>query len=663
MITQRLLVLALGAIGLALGWGASVRAQTTPPAGQITHVATGQFPQVQVYAQITGVGERLPASAFSLTEGTRPVPNLNAQPVDAPLQIVFALDANAAFRSRDINGISRLDDIKTGLLNFVQNTAQMQEGVDDVSILTADGVVAAHLNTRPALAAVTQAFTATFGGSANPEALFTEALALATESAPQPYTQRAVVWFSNGLRTPPDDWAVRARTAGVVVHTVYVGPAGSEATTGAQNVQRLAQQSGGRAVILRGAASLAPLFEAMHATRPHYALTYRSVISQTGQYPLTVQVNLPNADPLTLTGTLRVRVEPPLVEVVGVPGFIAPNVAVSSYPMQALVSFPDGRRRAVTQVALWVDGALAYTTASPEDVLVWSVAPTSQTLTSTVWVQVTDELGLVGESRRWEVVRPGAQAFTGTQAAPWEHALARLQTLTWAQWAAMAGGLVLLVTALGVWRWWQGRARRPAVTATGRARQVRRLPKVLLQGSDDTIPGAPVTSDPRLQAAAGEAATRPNAPLPVKREPARVRPALPQMPHLTLPQLKTAPRRALTPPPTTPGPAYFESIEDGIVRPDIELNREVITLGRDPALAEVVFDDRTVSRLHARVVQTSPGVFQIYDVTSTTGTWVNAQAINGAGHTLQPGDVVTLGRVQLRFCVRPPADESADSLR
>lgn len=650
MITQRLISLALG-VAVLVGSSVGAHAQAPTPSARLTHVSTGQFPQVQVYAQITGVGERLTAANFSLTEGTRPVPNLEVQPLDAPLHLVFALDTNAAFRSRDINGISRLDDIKTGLLNFAQNATQMQEGVDTVSVLTADGVVATRLTSRPALVAATEAFTATFGGAANPEALFTQALGLATESASQPYAQRALVWFSNGLRTPPDDWAARAQAAGVIVHAVYVGPAGSDATVGAQNAQSLAQQSGGQAVVFRGAASLVPLFEALQATRPHYALTYRSVVSQTGQYPLAVQVQLPIAETLNITGTLRVRVEPPLVETVGVPEVVSPNVAVSEYPVQALVSFPDGRPRMVTQVELWVDEALAYTVARPDDVLVWAVAPTSQTVTSTVWVRATDELGLTGESRRWQVVRLGTQASLGTQAAPWERVLARLQAVTWGQWLALAGGLGLMLAGLAVWGWWQGRARRPAVAATGRTRPVRRLPKVLMQSGEETIPGVPLTSDPRLQAAA-EDATRPAAPLPLKREPIRVRPALPKMPHITLPQLKTAPRR--TPLPQTPGPAYFESMEDGITRPDVELNRDVVTLGRDPALAEAVFDDRTVSRLHARVVQTSSGVFQLYDVDSATGTWVNAQPVSGSGHTLQPGDVVTLGRVQLRFCVRPP---------
>ncbi len=654
MITRRLMALALG-VAVLVGSSLGAHAQASAPRARLTHVATGQFPQVQVYAQITGVGERLTAANFSLTEGTRPVPNLEAQPLDAPLHLVFVLDTNAAFRSRDINGISRLDDIKTGLLNFAQNATQMQDGLDTVSVLTADGVVAARLTSRPALVAATEAFTTTFGGAANPEVLFSQALALATESASEPYAQRALVWFSNGLRTPPDDWAAQAQAAGVTVHSVYVGPAGSEAGAGAQNVQRLARQSGGQAVVFRGAASLAPLFEAMHATRPHYALTYRSVVSQTGQYPLTVQVQLPTAETLNITGTLRVRVEPPLVETVGVPEVVSPNVAVSEYPVQAVVSFPDGRPRTVTQVELWVDEALAYTVARPEEVLVWAVASTSQTVTSTVWVRATDELGLTGESRRWQVVRLGTQVLIGTQAAPWEQVLVQLQAVTWGQWLALAVGVSLLLAALGVWGWWQGRARRPAPAVTGRTRPVRRLPKVLMQSGDETIPGVPLTSDPRLQAAAEETtrpAAPPAAPLPLKREPTRVRPALPKMPHITLPQLKTAPRR--TAPPQTPGPAYFESMEDGIVRPDVELNREVLTLGRDPALAEVVFDDRTVSRLHARVVQTSPGVFQLYDVDSATGTWVNAQPVSGAGHTLQPGDVVTLGRVQLRFCVRPP---------
>jgi pSer/pThr/pTyr-binding forkhead associated (FHA) protein len=70
-------------------------------------------------------------------------------------------------------------------------------------------------------------------------------------------------------------------------------------------------------------------------------------------------------------------------------------------------------------------------------------------------------------------------------------------------------------------------------------------------------------------------------------------------------------------------------------------------------LAEIVFSERSVSRLHARVCETAPGLFQIFDEGSTSGTWVNfTQVAQEVGRELHPGDLINLGRVQLRFQMR-----------
>src|SRR4029079_19838245 len=83
-------------------------------------------------------------------------------------------------------------------------------------------------------------------------------------------------------------------------------------------------------------------------------------------------------------------------------------------------------------------------------------------------------------------------------------------------------------------------------------------------------------------------------------------------------------------------------------------------LGRDGALPETVFHDRSVSRLHARLVVTD-GAYRLYDAGSTSGTWINyAPVAVESGQSLEHGDLINLGRVQLRFQMRdhPPANGS-----
>jgi predicted component of type VI protein secretion system len=62
----------------------------------------------------------------------------------------------------------------------------------------------------------------------------------------------------------------------------------------------------------------------------------------------------------------------------------------------------------------------------------------------------------------------------------------------------------------------------------------------------------------------------------------------------------------------------------------------------------VVFADRSVSRLHARILE-NKGEYRIYEEGSSSGTYVNFERLGLAPRTLQDMDRIHLGRVHLRF--------------
>ena len=104
------------------------------------------------------------------------------------------------------------------------------------------------------------------------------------------------------------------------------------------------------------------------------------------------------------------------------------------------------------------------------------------------------------------------------------------------------------------------------------------------------------------------------------------------------------------------GKAYLEVIEGfDEPKPPIELVGDNLKLGRDETLVQVILNDRSVSRLHARITEESDSVFLIHDEGSTSGTWVNYAQVPLAGQRLSHGDVINLGRIQLRFNLRPLA--------
>jgi len=233
---------------------------------------------------------------------------------------------------------------------------------------------------------------------------------------------------------------------------------------------------------------------------------------------------------------------------------------------------------------------------------------------------VTDELGLAADSGPVEVTLEITSApLTQKIANPFNLTIAALLGLG----LISVGGLVLIVR------------RRPA---SPRRRRM-----------GDTMPLTPVTSD-----------TVPASPLPRNAQ-TKPRPAL----RLAGPSFRFANPAAQA---KSAGKAYFEVVEaggGGAPRENIEIGQAVLRLGRDPALAEVVFQDRSVSRCHARVAEEAEGIFRIYDEGSTSGTWVNfTQVPQGQSQELQPGDVINLGRVQLRFKRRDvPAAASGNGAR
>jgi pSer/pThr/pTyr-binding forkhead associated (FHA) protein len=84
----------------------------------------------------------------------------------------------------------------------------------------------------------------------------------------------------------------------------------------------------------------------------------------------------------------------------------------------------------------------------------------------------------------------------------------------------------------------------------------------------------------------------------------------------------------------------------GLIPGDVIVLREVTTIGREQG-NDLVVDEDTVSSHHARLVSRDGG-WWIEDLGSTNGTTVNDAQVDGT-RVLRTGDIIQMGRVQLRF--------------
>jgi hypothetical protein len=105
------------------------------------------------------------------------------------------------------------------------------------------------------------------------------------------------------------------------------------------------------------------------------------------------------------------------------------------------------------------------------------------------------------------------------------------------------------------------------------------------------------------------------------------------------------------------GGAYLEPMEYAPEHAGmIPLVGTNVALGRDPNLVQIPFNDRSVSRLHARIME-SNGVFRLYDEGSASGTYLNYERIGLTPRVVSDKDDLHFGRVHLRFHIAAPRQD------
>jgi hypothetical protein len=98
------------------------------------------------------------------------------------------------------------------------------------------------------------------------------------------------------------------------------------------------------------------------------------------------------------------------------------------------------------------------------------------------------------------------------------------------------------------------------------------------------------------------------------------------------------------------GPLPFLEIIDS--RPGtiarIPIYGDNITIGSDETAAQVILNDSSVSRLHARI-RHRDDAYWLYDEGSTSGTSLNYERLGLAPRLLNDNDIIQIGRISLRF--------------
>ncbi len=608
-------------LGLCLPYARSASAQEAAPREvrvyDVDFAQRVRFPDVCVRAaplSPTGqIPDRLGATAFRIYEDgeRRPVTSVDRQYVGS--QIAFVFDSSGSFktqsslnkdRTRAADAVEAVDELVQ-----TENWLQRKQNLDQMAVIAPTGgqtLSVAQPWTEKYNAVHNAAYSAK---PVNRDTPLYKMLSEALKSMPDApnYQARAkfLVVLSDGVDNTSaqegSDVIDSADTLGVKILSILIGPATGQSKT----LRRLAEETGGGTrgdwayTAYKGPASLKPLYSAIKSQAEPYILCYRSKIGNAGPHSLVVGVKVGDKEVRSLAFPVTIPIKPAQVKITDpvsdsevireAPSYDTDldTVEPRGLPVTAEVVWQDGFERNIQHVTYEIDGAAVSTIEGALARFTWDLTPYRESGTHSLRVVVRDELGLESKS---EPVNVQVSMIIPAAPAPVVEAASKIPLP--GEQPLIYGGLLLALVAVVVSAFAVLR-RKPAPAGANPAQIAE-----MAQDKDPTIVFRPKHGDSGRLASA-----------------------------YLIPLMDDA---------GTPGEA-------------IPIRAQTVHIGRDQSRAQIIFSHRSVSRLHARLVEESDDVFVLHDEGSSSGTFVNGTRVDQTPRRLKDGDLIEFGRQRVRF--------------
>ena len=574
---------------------------------RIGQVNVSQFPTVR-FNLFSADSRRVPLTIselqnISLREAGVPIPDFELTAVPVGVDIVFVLDANGDYRAVDLSGLTR-EEVATQTVTRFAERVMSPSGLDRVSIVVADesnesGRFLIQDNSNPE--SVSQAINS-YNPPANApvplDSMMTMAIAHMADIQENGRFQALLLLSDAGRIHGQMEYETVITQAQAIDLPLYVGVLGTGASSDETgNAAGLSAPTRADYLHIPGAAEIDPIYLIWQRQANQVQVTYHSLLRASGSYPISV-----NIGPLLANTTVELTLEPPEVSLELEPEETirrlgdAPDTPLSELlptrlAIPVIVRWPDGLPRQITAVNWFVDGQPQPLPDLPnfdEDgriQLNWPLQ-TADTGSYQHQVQVVDELGLVGDSEPVTVMVEVERPLPPT---PTPLPTAIPETAELPASVGSTNMLLLMVVVGGV-------AFSLLIFRLYRRRQKR-----------------PAIQPKRKQ----KQVTGPREPV-----------AVPDQDGL-IPFLEIIDARPGT-----------------IAR--IPIHGNGITIGRDETAAQVILNDTSVSRLHARI-RRRDDAYWLYDEGSTSGTSLNYERLGLAPRLLNDNDAIQIGRISLRF--------------
>jgi pSer/pThr/pTyr-binding forkhead associated (FHA) protein len=610
----------LGLVLAALIAGSAV-AQTDPEL-RITDVDLSDFPTVGVRLLTRdGASNPIPdLSGLVLRENRAPIPEFELARVPTGIDLVLVIDANDTILLTDeTDGPTRRDKVAASVESFARGFMN-PTGLDRVTIITPDeggtgvAVPAEDLSSPQAVAEAVAGYQPAAPPRITPlnDMLVAALDHLAVRRDDGRF--QAVLLYTDGARLDQQlayqDLTVAAQQAGVPFFGAILGATADDNEVAA--LQRLAGPTRGQVVHMPDPAATDPFFRLFQSQGTQAQARYRSLLRRGGEAEVSAALGNVRAE-AAFTLALeqpRLTLDIPNAAITRVGSAIdtpLPLLQPAVLPLTATITWPDGLRRDLTEFAFLVDGR--------RQPLAATIAPDAEGHIPLAWDISNTDVGAY-------VLQVQARDVLGYEmsSAP--------QTVTIA-------------------------VERPKPPTPTPVPTVVPVPSLTLPGN--ISPDSPLLWLLPVALAALVVAVW----LAVRR--ARAGRAKPQAGE---------PPPAPPPPPPPDNDNHVPILQrlaagGAVVATTILTERDTL-IGRDPEAAALLLDDPTVARLHARLRQTGPAEFWLYDEGSASGTFLNHTRLGLAPRPVQHGDHLQFGRVGFRFTlqrpteVTPPDDPGAD---
>jgi hypothetical protein len=582
---------------------------------RITAVDRADFPTVRARVLASGTGSEsiTDLSRLILRENGVPIESFTTATVPVGSDVVLVIDANPdLLLFDDRSGLSRREKLVAGITRYAE-LYMNPAGQDQVSIIVPDesGEGAAYLLTdasRPS--EVTAAVAAYEPVPPRVTPLNGMVSAAIDHLAGREDANRfgAVVLYTDGARLDRQlDYpalVAAAQSAGVPIFTIILGTEASPEEI--SNVTGLFRPTNGQFVHMPQPEDADPIYRVMQDQSRQLEIAYRSALRQSG--PLEVSVSLGN-QPATATielllSTPVVTIELPRTTIRRVGS--APDTPLSllqpaALPFTAQIDWPDGQPRRLSDIVFLVNGR-------------------PQTLATPPVVYAAGQLPLV-----WDI--------------------SDLDEGVYNLGVEVTDELGFRATAMPVTAILE--ISRPALPTPSPVPT--RTPLVTLPAPSEGIlaPGLLALGVILAALASGLLLIR------QRRRAARANETLAEAPSQPTISRHTDGHVPLL--------EWLDA--GGLVGERIELLANDVTLGRETGSVDIIVEDPSVSRLHARVRRSASDEYWLYDEGSSNGTFLNYERLGLAPRRMQHGDIIQIGRVTLRFILELPLPEAQDQNR